>query len=636
MSAQLLGAVIRDLTVSPDRRSAAEVVARAAQEQLGATSAAVRRPGEPPCLAEVGVPLSPATWSAVDPRIGSLDAVCVLDRTPEGAPSDGGTPVWLVLTPIRGANLRGALVVAFDAPRALDIEMRARLESLAGLATLALDDLAATEALQLSEDRYRGLVENLEDVVFSLDRAGNFTYVSPSITKYGFSPEEVQGESFTRFVVPEDLPGLVTSLARTLAGDLEPTIFRAMARSGEVRHVRTLSRPLVERGVLLGLTGVMVDVTELRRTEERLRTSQKLEAIGRLAGGVAHDFNNLLSVILSYATFANDALREGDPVRDDLGEVVGAARRAAALTKQLLTFSRRDPQEVALLDLNVIVNDLEKMLSRLIRESIELELDLAPRLRLVSADRAQIEQVIVNLVLNARDAMPAGGKVVVSTRSAETVDGRSWSILAVTDEGSGMDEATQRRIFEPFFTTKEQQGGTGLGLATVYGIVQQSQGTISVESAPGRGSTFRIELPAAAEDSLPIAAPRRVDRPKVGTERVLLVENEEPVRKLTTRILRSAGYDVLVAANAGEALLYAEATKRPIRVLVTDVHMPLCDGPRLVARLRAGGIAPPKVLFFSGHPSSDATAVELGSRFLQKPFRADDLLVALRDLLDEP
>jgi PAS domain S-box-containing protein len=572
-------------------------------------------------------------WPVVDPRLLSLEAPCVLDLADHGGTA-GPAARWLLLAPIRRGSLHGALVVGLDEPAALDLEARELLGSLASLVALALDDLAVVEALQLSEDRYRGLVENLEDVVFSLDRAGNFTYVSPSIRRYGFSPEEVLGESFTRFIVPEDLPGLVTSLMRTLAGDLEPTVFRATSRAGDIHHVRALSRPLVERGAVAGLTGVMVDVTELRRTEERLRLSQKLEAIGQLAGGVAHDFNNLLSVILSYSTFAIDALAVDDPVRGDLEEVLGAARRAAALTKQLLTFSRRSAQ-VELLDLNEIVNDLQKMLTRFIGENVQLCLDLAARLRLVKADRAQIEQVVLNLVLNARDAMPAGGKVVISTGLEETADGRPWALLSVSDEGSGMDEATQRRIFEPFFTTKEKKGGTGLGLATVYGIVQQSQGSILVESAEGRGSTFVVKLPTAPEDSLPTAAPRRADRPHVGTERVLLVENEEPVRKLTARILRSAGYDVLVAANAGEALLHAEGTKRPIQLLVTNVDMPLCDGPTLVERLRVGGVTPPKVLFVSGHSASDVVGDEPGRRFLPKPFRADDLLKTLRELLEE-
>lgn len=374
-------------------------------------------------------------------------------------------------------------------------------------------------------------------------------------------------------------------------------------------------------------------LSELRAAQAQLLETQKLAAIGQLGAGVAHEINNPLVGILGNAQLLLMDHAETDDDFALLKQIEESAKRCREITSQLLRFSqKRGEVTLVPIDLRAVVTRtmaLEK--ERAQGVTIDVVLPDAP-VR-VDGDAEQLEQVLTQLCANARTAMATSGEKKLSVIVEATVTGAT---LTVRDTGKGIAAEHLGRIFEPFFTTKEQQGGTGLGLATVYGIVQQSQGTISVESAPGRGSTFRIELPAAAEDSLPIAAPRRVDRPKVGTERVLLVENEEPVRKLTTRILRSAGYDVLVAANAGEALLYAEATKRPIRVLVTDVHMPLCDGPRLVARLRAGGIAPPKVLFFSGHPSSDATAVELGSRFLQKPFRADDLLVALRDLLDEP
>ncbi len=363
--------------------------------------------------------------------------------------------------------------------------------------------------------------------------------------------------------------------------------------------------------------------------------SQKMDAVGQLAGGVAHDFNNLLAVILSYSTFAFDALREGDPLREDLREVIGSARRGAALTKQLLTFSRRDAQQMELLDLNKIALELEKMLARLIGENIQLELDLAPQLGAVKADRGQLELVLLNLVLNARDAMPAGGKVVIATRSARGAeDGRGYSLLRVSDDGCGMDEATQRRIFEPFFTTKGNRDGTGLGLSTVYGIVQQSNGVISVESEVGRGSTFTIQLPHASDVPAPEAPSRDGKSLKRASECVLLVESEEPVRKLTARILKGAGYELLIAASAGEALLLVESSKRPIDLLVTNVHMPLLDGAQLALRVRALSSAPPKVLFVSGYVAGEAVQATPNSAFLGKPFLAADLLNVVHELLE--
>ncbi len=637
MAGELLVEVIRELASARDRREVAAIVVAAVHRGLKPETTAVLETGPAGrCLSEQGAALSVERQMAVQSWLHELQDHHVIERADLGSihPSFAAVPsvATLAIAPIRRATQLGALVVMFGDARSLTTEERSLLEGLAAAAALAFDDFAAVAALSASEERYRSLVENLEDLVFSLDQAGDFTYVSPSIQKYGFTPEEFCGASFTRFIVPEDLPALLASLVATLGGELKPTFFRAVSKSGAIHHVRTLSRPIFEQGQPVGVTGVMVDITELRRAEEKLRMSQKMDAIGQLAGGVAHDFNNLLAVILSYSTFAFESLGEGDPRREDLREVIGSARRGASLTKQLLTFGRREPQKVELLDLNKVALDLQKMLARLIGENVQLELNLAPQLGLIKGDRGQLEQVVLNLVLNARDAMPSGGKVVIATQ--ELQDDRAWVFLRVSDEGCGMDETTQRRIFEPFFTTKGNKDGTGLGLSTVYGIVQQSEGVISVESAPDRGTTFTVQFPRSTEQTAPEALPRNKELPKLATERVLLVESEEPVRKLTARILKAAGYELLIAASAGEALLLVESSKQPIELLVTDVHMPLLDGPQLAQRIRALSSTLPKVLFVSGYVATEGVQTTPQSDFLAKPFLAEDLLRAVRELLE--
>jgi nitrogen-specific signal transduction histidine kinase/ActR/RegA family two-component response regulator len=390
----------------------------------------------------------------------------------------------------------------------------------------------------------------------------------------------------------------------------------------------------------------VLDVTERKRLEAQLRQSQKMDAIGQLAGGVAHDFNNLLTAILGYSRLVADDLPAGDSRRDDLEEVIKAAHRAEGLTKQLLAFSRTQVLRSTSVDLNELITGVSGMLRPLIGEHLELELALAPELALVRADAGQIEQIVINMAVNARDAMEGGGRITLETANVhldatsglplQTVVPGWYVMLAVIDRGAGMDEHTKRHLFEPFFTTKERGKGTGLGLATVYGIVKQSDGYIWVESEPGRGSTFRVYLPRTARDAEVVATVAKPASQRGGSETVLLVEDEAGVRALASRILREAGYRVLEAAHAQDAALIFAQQAGAVDLLVTDVIMPGTNGPDLFRRL---AIEQPrlKVIFISGYATEAmARQVQLDRTqpFVQKPFTAAQLISRVRRVLD--
>jgi len=388
------------------------------------------------------------------------------------------------------------------------------------------------------------------------------------------------------------------------------------------------------------------DVTEKKQLEDQLGLSQRLEAVGRLAGGVAHDFNNLLTVINSYAMFAINELRESDPIRADVKEIQKAGDRAAALTRQLLAFSRKQILEPEVLSLNKVVSGIESMLRRLLGEDIEIVVSLTDEIGSVEADPGQLEQVIMNLAVNARDAMPQGGRLTIETCAVELDEDYaeqhvsaapgSYVRLSVSDTGAGIDAQTRDRIFEPFFTTKEKGKGTGLGLSTVYGIVKQSGGNIWVYSEPGQGTTFKVYLPRV---DAPAIDARRKTMPVMasGSETVLVVEDEDAVRKIAERMLRMAGYHVLSAANGGEALLLCERHGDEIDLLVTDVVMPQMSGRELAERLAK--LCPKiKMLFMSGYTDNAIVhhgVLDPGTRFIGKPFSGADLTRKVREVLDE-
>jgi signal transduction histidine kinase/CheY-like chemotaxis protein len=381
--------------------------------------------------------------------------------------------------------------------------------------------------------------------------------------------------------------------------------------------------------------------------EEQLHQSQRMEAIGQLAGGVAHDFNNLLTVIKGYSQISLMELKEGDPLKPNMEEIQNAATRAAELTKQLLAFSRRQIMEFKVLDLNTVLRNLNKMLRRLIGEDIELLTFLSGGLGRVKTDSGQIEQVVMNLVVNARDAMRNGGKMTIETANLELDEEYAWKhvavkpgnyvMLSVSDTGEGMSPEVRDRVFEPFFTTKERGKGTGLGLSTVYGIVKQSGGNIWVYSELGKGTTFKIYLPRVDQPLSEERKPLRKEEIPLGNETILLVEDEEGVRKLAVRVLKKQGYRVPIASQGEEALSVCREYKEPIHLLVTDVVMPKMSG-RDVARLLEQIHPETKVLYMSGYTDTAIAhygVLDEGIEYLQKPFTVDALARKVREVLDK-
>ena len=478
---------------------------------------------------------------------------------------------------------------------------------------------------------------------------------------FGYEPgDEVTIASMMAAIHPDDRDRVVRIAAQTRESGSRFEYDFLIPGDDGARTIHCIGRVIRDdRGQAIRLVGTNQDVTErhraeeaLRRSEERLHLSQRLEAVGQLAGGIAHDFNNLLTAITSYTQLLLEDLAPNDAHRDDLLEIKKAAERATSLTRQLLAFSRRQVLDPRVVELNVVVTDLEKMLRRLIGAHIALVIDCSARSPLprVRADVGQLEQVIINLAVNARDAMPDGGTLTIRTGEAALSEadclahsdfdvrpGR-YVVIAVSDTGIGMDAATQARMFEPFFTTKGVGKGTGLGLATVYGIVKQSGGYIAVTSEPGKGTTFRIYLPAvsaaAPSTSAGAAGP---DAAPNGSGTILLVEDEAPVRALVRRVLEQAGYAVLEAADGLEGARVAEQFKGTIDLLLTDVVMPKLGGRGLVERLRARR---PRmaVLFVSGYPDGEVERGGLtsgGATYLEKPFSPQLLRETVRQALED-
>ena len=506
----------------------------------------------------------------------------------------------------------------------------------------------AEAALRESEERYRTLVEGVRDVIFALSPEGTITSLNPAFeTITGWRRDEWVGRPFEQLVHPEDLPLALELLGRVVRGELRPVSqFRVGTAKGDYRMVEFAATPQLLERRLIGILGIGRDVTERVQLEQQLRQAQKMEAVGRLAGGIAHDFNNILTAITGYADLLLEDLSPADPRRQDADEVRKAAERAAGLTRQLLAFSRQQVLQPSVIDVNSLVGDLQKMLGRLLGEDVDLGTRLDPTAGRVKADPGQLEQVLMNLAVNARDAMPHGGKLTLETANAQLDDTYAadhyparpgpYVRIAVTDTGTGMTEETQAHMFEPFFTTKEKGKGTGLGLATVYGIVKQSGGFIWVYSEVGHGSTFKIYLPRL-DDASERPAQTPAARAPHGTETVLLAEDEPPVRAVARQVLERHGYTVLEAPSAESALDIATRYSGTIHLLLTDVIMPGMNGRELAARL--AHLRPDaRVIFMSGY-TDDAVVrhgvLVPGATYVQKPFTPDAIARKVREVLDE-
>jgi len=507
----------------------------------------------------------------------------------------------------------------------------------------------AEEALKLSEARYRNLVKNATYGISLVGADGKYVEVNRAMVEMlGYESEaevlllDIATEVYRN---PEDRQRFLEETRRT--GPFHGIDVEMKRQDGKIITVRLSGREVrSEQDQLQGYEVITEDITEREHFERQLHQLQKFEAIGRLAGGVAHDFNNHLGIILGYGELLLDRLAPTDSLRKNAQMIKDAALKAASLTRQLLAFSRQQVVEARVLDLNRNISELGKMLQPLLGEDIELIIRQEPALGQVKADPSQIDQVIMNLVVNARDAMPRGGKLSIETSNVELDEAYAelragvkpgpYVMLAVSDTGIGMDKDTQAHIFEPFFTTKEKDKGTGLGLATLYGIVKQSNGSIWVYSEPGHGATFKIYLPRLDPGVQESAADKILSSTPKGSETVLTVEDKEPLRDLACEFLKGGGYTVLEAGNGGEAIEISKRYQGPIHLLMTDAIMPGMSGRELAERLQA--LRPEmNVLYVSGYTDDAILRNGLlipGTAFLQKPFTRDALMHKVRAVLE--
>ena len=495
---------------------------------------------------------------------------------------------------------------------------------------------------------YQELVENAHDVIYTHDLEGHFTSLNRAGEQItGYTRAEAAQMSVLQIVSPAYQDQIRGMIARQFADEAKtPCSLEILAKDGRKVMLEVSPRLVLKDGQAVGVQGIARDVTQRRHLEEQLTHAQRMEAIGHLAGGVAHDFNNLLTVVTGYSELVLRRLGAESPVRQEIEQIKKAGERATTLTRQLLAFSRKQMLQPRVLDLNAVLSDVEHLLRRLIGENIQLTMVLGPDLKRVKADPGQMEQIIMNLAVNARDAMPQGGMLTVGTANVVLDDDYAnqhvdvkpgqYVMLAVSDTGIGMDDHTRSHIFEPFFTTKVKGKGTGMGLSTVYGIVKQSGGYVWVYSEPNQGSTFKIYLPRIDDPIETQDAANLAEELSAGVETVLLVEDEEAVRSLVCKVLRASGYTVLESLNPADALRIAREHPDPIHLLLTDVVMPQMSG-REVANQVIVLRPSTKVLFISGY--TDDAIVHHGvldpkTAFLHKPFSPDALARKVREVLD--
>ena len=510
--------------------------------------------------------------------------------------------------------------------------------------------------VQFTEEKYKLLLEHATDAVIGSDLEGRiFSWNRGAETMLGYPSEEMVGQ-FTTLLVPPDRKEEMRKMRELAAKEKNVSNYETgmLRKNGELVEVAVTVSPIKDpQGKIVGLSTISRDITEkkraqesLKRAEKQIRLSQKMDAIGRLAGGVAHDFNNLMMVIEGNSDFLKAALPLGDPHLQEVAEIENAVHRGTELTKQLLAFGKKLVSQPHLINLNELSSEIAKMLKRLIDASIDFTFIQDENLKWIKSDQGQIQQVILNLVLNARDSMPKGGKLLVTTKNYESsedvkttgfkIPSGSYVCLSVTDTGTGMDDETQKHLFEPFFTTKGEKG-TGLGLATVYGIVHQWGGFLEFYSTLGVGTTFSIFFPAVKEGVAVAAKPAPLSsKGYKGSETILLAEDEEPVRKIVARTMKNYGYHVLQAGNGVEAIQQALDYQDTIHLLLTDVVMPQMNGKKLAEELRK--VRPEmKVAFMSGYPrevlSSEGT-IDPSIHLIQKPFSNDTLAERIREVLD--
>ena len=512
-------------------------------------------------------------------------------------------------------------------------------------ATVTFLDITKRERDQQNLRLYRKIITDADYAISILDLEGRFTYQnSAHAAMVGYGDAELIGKTPAILLGEANFTGLVKELLKTglFRGELTGHM-----KDGAAKHL-DLSVFTVNdvAGAPLCFVAIKRDITERKRLEAQLLQSQKMEGLGRLAGGIAHDFNNLLTVITGYSDHVQQSLASESRQHKDVKQIKQAAERAATLTSQLLAFSRQQMLQPSVLDLNAVVAQIDQLLRRLIGEDKKIRTILGASVGWIKADKGQLDQVLLNLAVNARDAMPDGGQLTIETHNVEVrqaqADGHAgiapgrFVMLAVSDTGVGMDQATRAHIFEPFFTTKEQGKGTGLGLATAYGIVQQSGGFIEVYSEVGKGTTFKVYLPQVDEAAAPVVSDEPVHKLEVGTEVILLVEDEGMVRELAEGVLQDLGYTVLAAGTGEEALRVAQAHRGPIHLLVTDMVMPGMGGHQLAEHLMSAR-PETKVLYVSGYTNDTVVrrwTQERTTAFLQKPYNSFSLTRKIREVLD--
>ncbi len=642
----LTEAAARVLIVEDDEDDAFLIRDYVTGDPMGGTAVVDRAATVPDALAKLG--REPYDVLLVDYRLGAEDGFALLRE----ARSRKIRVPAILLTGYGSEEVAveamKAGVVDYFSKVGLDPKaLAAAVRNAAELGRTRRDKERAEGALRESEERYRqvfeqsltgNVVSTVEGRVLACNRA------FARMLGFGSVEEVLASDARAHHSTPEDRERFLDAVRRQ--GCLELHEMDMRRRDGKpLRVIANVVGIRDASGGLVELQCNVLDVTEKRRLEEQLQQAQRMEAVGRLAGGIAHDFNNLLTVILGFADLARSRLPPGDPQGKHLDEIRRAGDRAAVLTRQLLAYSRKQILEPRVLDLNGVAAGMVGMLRRLIGEDIDLRSVLAPDLARVFMDPGQMEQVIANLVVNARDAMALGGTLTLRTenvlldqdfaRQRKEVRPGPYVLLAITDTGVGMDEETRARVFEPYFTTKEKGRGTGLGLATVYGIVKQGGGYIYVESEPGKGTTFRIYLPRSerSAEALPGAPP--APSSAAGVETILVVEDEEAILHLAEEILRGRGYTVVVARSTEEALEAVRKHQGPLHLLLTDVVLAGGNGrtlAKLLAELRPGV----KVLYMSGY--TDDTVIQHGVSsdevaFLQKPFTAERLARRVREVL---